>query len=158
MLEIHLGIRLDVIETVAKRYVRSLPEFQEDSLTLVVSMGRLQGQKYLRFKIKDDDDLEEAYESINTFLDPVGFSVLEGWADTSYLHQLFNSEPSNLNFFHSAANKAIRGLILAKLNNAEQFDEIRNQYWRLLKVKNSPNFHLEAFKQLNQFLEYYSQN
>lgn len=153
-IEPEIGVTLPVVDSVATKYLTH----KKDSLTLSVSMSRLQGESRRIYELSGENALEKAREEICDFLDPVGFSMMQNWRNLASLNDFFNHEPSNMNYFSDPATKAVRGLIIAKLTNASHYTEIRNQYLRILKSRKSMAADLEKFKKLIQFLEYYSSN
>ena len=60
VLELHLALRNDLIESTAFRHTNGLSAFAPDSLTLVASTAKLRARRYDRYTIATEADAEKA--------------------------------------------------------------------------------------------------
>lgn len=160
LVEVHLGIRVDMVEQLAFPYTNGLPGFKEDSLTLVTPLARLFGMPFDRFDLVNRQDLVQASRKINYQLDEKGWQFLQANMRLTHLDQLFNNHPEKkLHLVHNQANRYLRGITIARLNQDPNFQSLAQIYRRQLKLLPTATDGIRhGFDRLFQFLLGYSPN
>jgi hypothetical protein len=160
LLEAHLGIRVDMVEQLAFPYTNGLPGFKEDSLTLVTPLARLFGMPFERFDLVNRQDVLQASRKIRYQLNEKGWRFLNDNMRLPHLDQLFNEQPEEyLQLVHNQANRCIRGLTIAKLNQDPNFPILAQIYRQQLEqIPTATDRIRRGFDRLFSFLLAYSPN
>ncbi|MDF9800618.1 virulence-associated protein VapD [Catalinimonas alkaloidigena] len=159
LLDIKLGIRLDLVEQLAYQFTMGLSDYQEHSNTLVVKMGELIAQPHLRFEIKHEDDIKEAALRIIGFMQTKGFAFLEKYNDVNHLDQLFNEYPDQkLKYAYNAFNRCLKGIVLARLAERRNFQQLILTYRHYLLKRDTASQLIEKYDKLSRFLKNFSLN
>lgn len=159
LLELHLGLRNNLIEDLAFQFTNGFSEFQKDSLTLVASFGKIQGKKYLRHEIKNKVDADSALKETLHFLEKKGFAWLKRHQDLKVIDHILNEEPTEKTLFMpNQVHRCLRGLVAAKMVNREGFSFLVKAYQTRLNSLYAPSHQQEAFDRLSLFLDDYSAN
>ncbi len=159
LFELHLGIRNDSIENLAFQFTNGLPLFEPDSMTLVISAGKLRGKRFARHEIKTQTDAENAVRTELQSLEKEGYAWLKNHQTLTALDRVLNDEPlrpSPLmpNRFH----RCLRGLVAAKLSGREDYRSTEKEYRVVLKELSAPPYKVENYERLADFLRDYSAN
>lgn len=158
VVELHLGVRHDAIESFVDRFIGGLTGFKPDMMTIVTSMARVQGEVFKRYIIQNDADIRQSYKEMEIFARHVGYQKLHDWSDIRELNKTFNLDPYNLSLVYNAYNKAIRGITLARFSNNSNYEELKKKYRYFIEYKKYPPGHLTAYDQLTKFLDVYHPN
>lgn len=159
ILEVHLGVRNDLIEKMAFQFTNGSPIYREDSLTLVASVGKLQGKRWLRHEIQSGQDLTTALQQTLLFLEQKGLAWLERHQKTNVIDHVLNEDPFERTLLMpNQIHRCYRGLVAAKMNHREGFSLLVNAYRTLLDELLAPEYQKEVFERLRVFLEEYSVN
>jgi len=157
--ELHLGVRNELIEKMAFQFTNGLSLFQQDSMTLVASMGKLQGQLYQRYDIKNEADAVNAVSIIVEQLEDFGLGWLEKNQSIGAIHQSLNKLPlKKTNYMPNQVYRCFRGLVAAKLANASNYVELKTAYSAYISWLEAPDHQKIAFERLKHVLEGFSAN
>lgn len=160
LVEVHLGIRVDMVEQLAFPYTNGLPGFKEDSLTLVTPLARLFGMPFERFDLINRQDLIQTSRKVTYQLAEKGWQFLNGNTRLTHLDQLFNHQPEEeLSLVHNQANRCLRGMTIARLNQDPNFQSLAQIYRQQLQQMPTATDHTRhGFDRLFHFLLAYSPN
>jgi len=159
VVEGHLGIRLESVEKFAFQFTMGLTGFQQDSHTLITSIGRLKDKKYERYSVAQAEEAERATTAIRTFMQQEGFDFLQKYCSAQALDCLFNEQPDEpLELVYNNFNRCLRGVVLAHLAHRDNFDELIQTYLHQLQAIATPQPLQDRFIRLVQFLASYSPN
>lgn len=159
LIDVKLGVRLDVVEQLAYQFTTGLSGYQAHSNTLMVKMGELIGQPHLRFEVKHEEDIQEAALQIIGFMQTRGFAFLEDHSEVNCLDKLFNEHPDQkLKYGHNEFNRCLRGVVLARLAGRKDFQELAITYRHSLQKRNTAPQLMEKYDKLSEFLKYFSLN
>ena len=157
ILEMHLGIRADEVEQLAFSFTNGLPGFRSDSLTLVTPMAKLMEKSFERFELKDETSCSIAVQELMLQLDRRGWLFLNQYSRLEQLHKLYNEQPDQpLPLVHNQINRCIRGITLAKLTHADEFNALGETYRDALLKSDVLRIHQHKVQRLYQFLRSYS--
>lgn len=160
LLEVHLGIRSQLVEQMAFPYTNGLQGFLPDSMTLVFPLSKLFGKRFQRFDVPPDGLPEAVLRTLGQQLSEQGLPFLERHSSTAALHSLFNAQPTApLYLVHNQVNRCLRGLALAHLQDRAQLSQLTVTYRQSLKEQYfaTPSA-LEQFERLAAFLLNYQPN
>jgi hypothetical protein len=159
LVELNLGVRLDAVEEFVGQFTNILQMNRADTATLLTSMGRLQGKKYLRFQIKDLQELNSVCLQVQDFMEDKGFEFLDQAMELAYLDVLINGQshiPSP--YIYNQTYRCMRGLYIAKLNQNPSYQRIVQDYKTLVAQSNATDQQRKAFERICQYLEVFSVN
>jgi hypothetical protein len=158
VVELHLGVRHDAIESFVGKFIGGLTGFKPDMMTIVTSMARVRGEVFRRYVIQNGNDLSDSYSEIEDFVRHIGYQKLHDWSDIRELNKTYNLDPFDLSLVYNAYNKAIRGITLARFSNNPNYEELKKKYRYFIAYKKYPPGYLTAFDQLTKFLDVYHPN
>lgn len=159
LVEINIGTRVDLVEELAYQFTTGLRSFQENSNTLITSMGRIIQQPYFRFEVTRTDDVQEVADRICGFMQEQGFGFLDKYTTISELDKLFNDNPrEKLPYAYNHLNRCLRGIVLARMADRKDFPAIAATYRNtLVKSSTAPPL-LEKYDKLVNHLKTFSFN
>lgn len=162
-LEVNFGLRHERIEQVAQQFLGNLEAFRADANTLVVSIGKFNDAQYFRYKIGHEEggtsELDDTCLEIQEFFVGRGFEFMNRHEGLGALHRLLNAEPTKpCKFLYNQIHRGFKGLITARLLNADDFLHLSDLYRNQL-VRLGASFHeLHQYERLLSFLLYHSVN
>lgn len=158
-LEVNLGIRIDAVEQMVQQFLDNQKGFHEDAMTAIVSIGRLTNNKYFKYKVVSEDDLESVCLLIQEFMHSQGFQFLNAYNKIEAMDSLLNKNPHKpTQYLYNQIHRCFKGTVLAKLNFNPKLGELIEKYQTFLIVLNAKQSHLERFEKLKTFLLTYSPN
>ncbi|MEL6133478.1 MAG: hypothetical protein AAFR59_08965, partial [Bacteroidota bacterium] len=157
--EFHMGIRIDAVEQMAGKFTRTLPGWQQDAHTVVVSEGKLVGSPYLRRTAQNVHELDQIVAAFHSFWQTEGASFLNAHASVRGVDRLLNTAPDQKNkYLPNQAHRYIKGITAAKLAQNPHFAALAQQY--LQAFDTLPNGHLwiNEYRKLTAYLSGLSLN
>ncbi len=158
-IEITLGIRKNEVEHIAQQFLSHLTDFQNQTTTISVSVGKLNQNPYFRYKAENEEDLEVCAEELMDFMTERGMTFLE---DKNFLKELdltFNQVPKQpILYVYNQFHRPFKGIILAKITNNPKYDELVELYYHSLVIQKANETIQINFKRLVAFLVHYSIN
>lgn len=159
LFELFLGSRNSVIEHLAQQVLSTPADYVDDSNTLIISMGQLSNIKYLQFVITNEIDLQDVIEELESYFLDFGFGFLNNINTLVDIEYILNKEPyKNCVFVKNHLNRAVKGLIAAKILNKSNYSKLYEIYLNNLTGLPNTAEDIEVFKKLNNFLLYQSVN
>ncbi len=153
-LEYHLGIRIHKVENIVHKFLPSLGDYRERSITLAETMDRIDVSMPRRFLVESDVEIMNTIELVESFFVKKGFDFLDRFSDVNVVERFFNHDTKcailTQNFTYSSA----RGITLAKLFNESVYDKIKNEYLEMFNEKQETPFTLACFINLIDFLDH----
>lgn len=158
-LEVNFGLRHAQIEWAAQQFLGNLDDFRADANTLVVSIGKFNDTKYFRYKILNQEDLEDTCDQIKWFMELQGFPFLEAHSQLDALHHLFNDEPTKpCKYVYNQVHRCYKGLTAARLVNSPHFLRLSDVYRAQLPRLGANLQELHNYERLLSYLLYHSVN
>ncbi|MFT5618934.1 MAG: hypothetical protein ACI85I_002169 [Arenicella sp.] len=158
-LEVNLGVRINAVEQIVQQFLDNQKGFREDAMTVIVSVGKLTNNKYFRYKVVNEDDLESVCLAVKEFMRTQGFQFLNVYNKIESLDSLLNKNPHKpTHYLYNQVHRCFKGAVLARLNFNPKFEQIILKYHHFLATLNAKQTHLERFDKLETFLTHYSPN
>jgi len=159
MLEAHIGMRHDQVESLVFPLLNGRPGFEANSMTLVTPLSRLFEADTSRYWLTSAEEEQQALEQIKQQLVQRGFSLLRQLQSLKALDELFNAHPMQpLKMVHNQQHRCFRGLVIARLNQRPDFFELAGMYRNQLYRLGAQAREMEQFERLTSFLHTYSAN
>lgn len=153
-LEYKLGIRNDLVETIIHKFLPTLSDYAQRSITLIQSPDAIQPGFPKKFVLDQNFDLNEAMELGEEFMVKHGLHWLDQLSDVKSLEAAFECRKSrpfpNQNFVYHA----FRGITLARLYHKKGYEELRQVYLEQIKENELTPFTIASFLQLLDFLDH----
>ncbi len=153
-LEYHLGIRIHNVENIVHKFLPSLGDYRERSITLVETMDRIDMDMPRRFLIEDEMKVSDIISRVEEFFVKKGFDFLDRLSNVSTLERYFNHDTKCVILTQNFTYSSARGITLAKLFNESVYDEIKNEYLEMFSEKQETPFTLACFINLLAFLDH----
>ena len=159
LVELHLGIRLDLVEQLAYQFTSGLAEYGPHSTTLITSAGRILGQPYHRFSLDRLSDVSQIATQIRQFMLEYGFAFLEKYRRIEALDELFNATPHEKSpYFTHRLHRSLRGIILGKLVDRPHWERLVTGYRAQLTLHGTPEPMMHNYDRLADYLRAFSIN
>ena len=157
--ELHLGVRIDLVETLVYQFTNGLAGYREHSTTLITSSGIILGNPYQRYPVENEQDAPDAVQQMCSFMEQQGFDFLKQYSNAQALDTLYNQHPERRslylpNLFH----RALRGVTLAKLAQRPDWSGLVHVYRAALTARSTPPALLAQYDQLTHYLRTFSVN
>ncbi len=158
-LEVNIGCRSHQVEQIAQQFLGNTRDYWADSNTLVISIGKFNDAKYFRYKIFNENDLEDTCEAIKEFLENTGFPFLNKSDNLKAINNIFNLQPSSpCKYLYNQTHRSYKGIITARLTNDERFLDLSNTHRNVLRRNGANPDELLTFERILSFLLYQSVN
>lgn len=153
-LEYHLGIRNEKVENIVHRFLPSLGDYKERSITLVTTLDSIDSKMPRRFLVDNDQEINEVIRDVERFLVSKGFRYLDALSTGESLERFFNHDIETPIATQNFTYRSARGVTLAKLYNPKVYEEVKNGYLTMLHEKQVTPFTLASFINLLDYLEH----
>jgi NAD+--asparagine ADP-ribosyltransferase len=158
-IEVTFGIRKDEVERITQPFLSNLSDFQNQTTTISVSLGKLNQNPYFRYKAENEEDLEVCAEQLIDFMTEEGMTFLEEKNSLQELDLMFNKVPKHpILYVYNQHHRFFKGIVLAKITNNPKYEELSEIYFRSLIVQKANETIQSNFKRLVAFLVHYSIN
>ena len=152
-LEYHLGIRLEKVESIVHKFLPSLGDYKDRSISLVETMDRIDPKMPRRFFIEHDLEINQVIRQVENFLVKKGFGFLDQLSSGEALERYFNTDVSTPIVTQNFTYRSARGITLCKLYNPKNYEKTKKQYLNMLNEKQVTPFTLACFINLLDYLE-----
>lgn len=158
-IEVTLGVRKDEVERITQPFLSNLTDFQNQTTTISVSVGKLNQNPYFRYKAENEEDLEVCAEELIKFMTEEGMIFLEEKSSMQELDSAFNKIPKQpILYIHNQHHRFFKGIVLAKITNNPRYEELVELYYHSLVIQKANETIQANFKRLVNFLVHYSVN
>lgn len=157
--EVHFGSHNRHIEQIAQQFLgTNLLDFRNDTNTLILSLGKYNDVKYFRYKIQNQEDLQNTCELIALFFEQTGFAFLTNLDRIAAIDKILNATPRQAcKFVYNQVHRCFKGIIAAKLNHNPKLAELAEVYQLYLQKYANPDEQAQ-FDKLLAYLRHYSAN
>lgn len=159
LVEVNIGVRLDMVEELAYQFTTGLSGYQQDSNTLITSLGRIIGEPYKRFEAEEAEAVKKAAREITDLMVSEGFYFLEKYDSIKALDQLLNKDPTQKSpFIYNNLHRCLRGVVIARLAENRNFNSLVATYRRSLVRNSTAPQLLDKYDRLVSYLKSFSIN
>jgi hypothetical protein len=159
MVEWHLGLRIDAIEDVVKRFTRTLPGFYPDAHSVLISQGKLQGTPYLRHQVSDTEALDQVAKALLVFWEEIGQPFLMAHDSLHGVDALLNQAPTQpCPYLPNQAHRYLKGLVAARLAQRDDFEALAAAYATGLRQTATGDLLIDGYQRLLGYLRQLSLN
>lgn len=152
-LEYNVGIRIHRVEEYIHRFLPSLSDYAERSITLIQTTDKIGKVIPRRFFIENDSQLAEAIMAAEKFFVMHGFHWLDEMIQPENLERAFAMQKDKTFKTQNFVYNAFRGATLARIYNPSDYPILRNIYLDQVKSKEMTPFTIASFFQLLDFLD-----
>lgn len=157
-IEVNFGIRNGQIENFTQQFLNNRVNFRADANTLVTNIGKFNGQKHFRFKVRDEFDLERVIDEIKDFFISKGFDFMVNASNIHEIDRILNEDPTKpCLFLYNQIHRCFKGIVVAKLVNRTNFAELIDKYRDVL-IFSASDEELLNFERMIGFLLHYNSN
>lgn len=157
-IEVNFGVRHEFIEQIAQQFLNNALGYRPSANTLVTSIGKFEEKKYFRFRVVEDDDLDNIIEQIVDFFNEKGFAFLDKAISLVFIEDTLNDSPTMpCRFLYNQVHRCFKGAIAAKLTDNTHFNMVTNFYRHFL-IKNGTDEDLLNYERMITFLHHYNAN
>ncbi|SFT54472.1 hypothetical protein SAMN04489724_1252 [Algoriphagus locisalis] len=151
--EYHLGIRINEVEELVRKYLPTPDQYANQSLTLVQTPHNL-GKFYpRRIRITNDKQLSELLYSIENFFLMTGFNWLNQMINPIILEKEFLNHKEDPFEVYNMVESAFRSTALSKLYNPEDYPVLRQSFLERINSEEMTPFTIAAFLQFLNYLD-----
>ncbi len=123
--ELHLGVRHEVIEEIIYPFALGLQSPGGEAHTLMVSQGKIEGEKHQREWVRDEADAVLVARQWQQWMLQKGFAWLEIHRETAWLDRLYNDDPDTARRWQpNAFHRSLRAIALAYLTHRIDFRSV----------------------------------
>ncbi|NVJ86216.1 MAG: hypothetical protein HWE15_07910 [Algoriphagus sp.] len=155
-LEYNLGVRIDRVEEIIHRFLPTLSDYAERSITLIQKANKIGNQIPSRFELHTNSELGDALMASESFFVTHGFHWLDEMINPKKLEQAFAARKDRVFQTQNFVYFAFRGVTLAKLYKPEDYPELRKIYLKEIKEQGMTPFTIASFLQLLNYLDHLS--
>lgn len=152
-IEYHLGIRINAVEELIHKYIPTLNNYAEQSITLVQTPDILGDMYPKKIILSDDIELPEAIISSENFFLDTGFRWLDQMIDPIVLEQEFLHHKENPFEACNLVESAFRSTALSRLYNPEDYPILRQSFLEKINCDEMTPFTIASFLQFLDYLD-----
>ena len=151
--EYHLGIRINEVEELVKKYLPTPNDFADQSITLAQTLNNLGNLFPRRIRITNYKQLSELVYSIENFFFKTGFNWLDQMINPVILEQEFLNHKEDSFESYNMVESAFRSTALSKLYNPEDYPILRQSFLEKINSDEMTPFTIAAFLQFLNYLD-----
>jgi len=152
-LEYNLGIRIHKVEEIIHRFLPTLSDYSERSITLIQTPDKIGKVIPKRFAIENDGQLADAIMAAEKFFVMHGFHWLDEMIQPEKLEMAFAERKDKAFKTQNFVYNAFRGATLAKIYNPSDYPILRQIYLETIRQREMTPFTIASFLQLLDFLD-----
>ena len=159
VLEVHLGLRHELVESTAFRYTNGLSGFAPNSLTVVASTAKLRGHPFDRYVLKTRADAERAAGALLPWLENRADAFWNNYQTLAPLDAALNDSPEAPTLLMpNQSLRCLRGLVVARYAQRPDWPTLIPVYRQRLEdlYATEPIWH--GYERLVDFLRTYTPN
>jgi hypothetical protein len=153
-LEYKLGVRNHLVESIIHRFLPTLSDYANRSITLIQTPDAIVEEAPRRFVLTQASELADAIESAELFLVQNGFRWMDRMSDPKNLSLAFARQKSKPFPTQNFVYHAFRGITLTRLYNYSDYENLRQFYLEQIKQKEMTPFTIASFLQLLDYLDH----
>lgn len=157
-LEYNLGIRIDQVEELIHKFLPTLSDYSERSITMIQTLNKIGKELPRRFAIENDWELSEAIMKVDSFFVSVGFEWLNQMMNPLNLERAFLDQKNNSFKTQNFVYNAFRATALCRLYNPKDYSTVRGSFLKQVEQKEMTPFTLGSYLQFLDHLDHLEQH
>lgn len=153
LLEYSLGVRIDQVENIIHKFLPSLSDYSERSLTLVQTPNKIGKELPRVFHVSTNWELSKAMMKAEKFFVSDGFPWLDQMIDPILLERAFFHKRDYSFKTQNFIYNAFRATALAKLFNPQDYYLIRDGFLSQIDRQQITPFTIASYLQFLSFLD-----
>ncbi|SHO60085.1 hypothetical protein [Algoriphagus zhangzhouensis] len=153
LLEYSLGVRIDQVENIIHKFLPSLSDYSERSLTLVQTPNKIGKELPRVFHVSTNWELSQAMMKAEKFFVSDGFPWLDQMIDPVLLERAFFHKRDYSFKTQNFIYNAFRATALAKLFNPKDYHIIRDGFLSQINRQHMTPFTIASYLQFLSFLD-----
>lgn len=153
-LEYSLGVRIDLVEEIIHRFLPSLSNYSERSLTLTLPSYKISKEIPRKFVIHNNWELSQVLMKAEKFFVTDGFPWLGKMIDPVELERAFFHKRDYSFRTQNFIYNAFRATALAKLYNPQDYPLVREGFLSQIEQKHMTPFTIASYLQFLAFLDH----
>lgn len=157
-LEIHLGIRFKIVQSLVSQFLTNSEMFAENH-TIKATPHRFNRPPLPRFVLTDDASLILACRQIKDFMQKKGFRFLNTFARLKRADAVINRQPLlQSSYVEDQIYRCFIGITIARLLQRTDFETLGEIYGKVLENRMVSGEITDNYRKLLNFLKYFSLN
>jgi hypothetical protein len=152
-LEDNLGIRIDQVEHLIHRFLPSISNYSDRSITMIQTLNKIGKELPKRFTIENDWELSEAIMKVDSFFVSTGFEWLDKMMNPVTLERAFVDQKNNSFKTQNFVYNAFRATALCKLYNPDGYSEVRENFLNQIEQKEMTPYTIASYLQFLNHLD-----
>ncbi|WP_373493113.1 hypothetical protein [Aquiflexum sp.] len=151
--EYHLGVRFDQVESIIHKFLPTLGDYKDRSITLVNTMDSIDTNMPRRYFLENDLEANPVIQKVEDFMVKSGFPWMDNFSNGKKLEKFFNEDPDKNILTQNFTYRSSRGITLAKLYNPSTYKEVRDTYLAKMEEMQVTPFTVACFLNLLDYLD-----
>lgn len=151
--EYHLGIRFDQVEAIIHKFLPTLGDYKDRSITLVETLDRINPEMPRRYFLENDMEIRPVISKVEQFLVKEGFRWMDKYTYGRQLEKFFNDDPDRNIATQNFTYRSSRGITLARLYNPDRYKAVKDLYLAKMDQMQVTPFTVACFLNLIDFLD-----
>jgi hypothetical protein len=151
--EYQLGIRFDQVEAIIHKFLPTLGDYKDRSITLVETLDRINPKMPRRYFLENDLEITSVISKVEEFLVKEGFRWMDKYTYGRQLEKFFNDDPDRSIATQNFTYRSSRGITLARLYNPDRYKAVKDLYLAKMEEMQVTPFTVACFLNLIDFLD-----
>jgi hypothetical protein len=152
-LEYQLGLRFEMVESIIHKFLPTLGDYKDRSITLVETLDKIDPNMPKRYFLENEMEINPTIEKVEEFLVKDGFPWMNHYSNGLNLERFFNEDPERNIVTQNFTYRSSRGIALAKLFNPTKYEEVRDIYLARMDEMQVTPFTVACFLNLLAYLD-----
>ncbi|TAD95634.1 MAG: hypothetical protein EAZ97_15155 [Bacteroidetes bacterium] len=161
-IDVNLGVRFDMVEQISQQFLDICPSFRPESTTMMISVKKLVENKYLEYKINQQNEKQELeifINQIHDFMLKKGYDFLQEISQIKNADEMLNAFPcQNTPYLYDQVQRCFKALIIARMCNRNLFIPLLETYYEHLQNLETPEKMICNYDRLANYLLHFSFN
>jgi hypothetical protein len=153
-LEYNLGVRIDQVEMLIHKFLPTLNDYADRSITMIQTLNKIGKELPRRFVIENDWDLSEVIHRMEKFFVTCGFYWMDEMINPLKLERAFVEQKNNSFKTQNFVYNAFRATALSKIYNPIHYSEVRESFLRQIQETNMTPFTIASYLQFLDYLDH----
>lgn len=146
-----LSIRIDELELIMNNFRDMNPKYINKTPSFMVRQELLMKKDRYEYRIETDEELESMKIDFEKIMNDYGWNFFDKYNNLEAIHEAVNSTPEESLLFNDKCRRAMYGVLVAKILNAPEFENLVTHYRESLEDWNE--YDQGRYEQLVSYLQ-----